>query len=44
MAQQYDNVQQPVQLEDSGVRFNEDGEQAGPSQLPTEVPPTYTPN
>ena len=44
MAQQYDNIQQPVQLEDSGVRFNEDGEQAGPSQLPTEVPPTYTPN
>jgi hypothetical protein len=44
MAQQYQEPQEPVQYQDSGVRFNETGEQAGPSQLPTEVPPTYTPN
>ena len=37
-------TQQPVQFQDSGIRFNENGEQAGPSQLPTEVPPTYTPH
>ena len=44
MAQQYQNVQQPVQHEDSGTRFNEnEEEEAGPSQLPTEVPPSYTP-
>jgi hypothetical protein len=44
IAQQH-QVQPPVQLEDSGIRFNENGEQeAGPSHLPTEVPPTYTPN
>ncbi|KAF9643343.1 hypothetical protein BDM02DRAFT_1511226 [Thelephora ganbajun] len=44
MAQQYQNVQQPIQYEDSGVRFNENGEQeAGPSNLPHEVPPSYTP-
>lgn len=45
IAQQNQGTQQPVQYEDSGIRFNENGEQeAGPSQLPTEVPPTYTPN
>jgi len=47
IAQQYENTEQPVQLTDSGVRFNANGEPeevAGPSQLPVEVPPTYTPN
>lgn len=45
IALQNQDVQQPVQFQDSGIRFNENGEQeAGPSQLPTEVPPTYTPN
>jgi len=43
IAQQYRNTQQPVQLEDSGIRFNENvEEEAGPSQLPHEVPPSYT--
>ena len=42
---QNQEVQQPVQFQDSGIRFNANGEQeAGPSALPTEVPPTYTPN
>ena len=45
IAQQNQGTQQPVQYQDSGIRFNENGEQeAGPSHLPTEVPPTYTPN
>jgi len=45
IALQDQGAQQPVQLQDSGIRFSENGEQeAGPSQLPTEVPPTYTPN
>jgi len=46
MAQQHQDVQQPVQHQDAGVRFNADGEpqEAGPSHLPNEVPPTYTPN
>lgn len=45
IAQQHENVQQPVQYSDSGIRFNENGEQEpGPSQLPAEVPPSYTPN
>lgn len=45
IAQQYENVQQPTQHSDSGMRFNEGGEQQpGPSQLPQDVPPTYTPN
>lgn len=45
IAQQYQNVQQPTQHSDSGMRFDESGEQqAGPSQLPQDVPPTYTPN
>lgn len=45
IAQQYENTPDPVQYQDSGIRFNETVEQeAGPSQLPTEVPPTYTPN
>jgi len=43
MAQQFQDVQQPVQLEDSGVRFGETEEEPGPSQLPNEVPPSYTP-
>jgi hypothetical protein len=44
IAQQFQNVQQPVQHEDSGARFGETvEEEAGPSQLPTEVPPLYTP-
>ena len=43
MAQQRQSVQQPVQLEDSGIRFGQNGErEAGPSQLPNEVPPSYT--
>jgi len=44
IAQQYEEVPEPVQFQDSGVRFNEPGAQPGPSQLPSEVPPTYTPN
>jgi hypothetical protein len=45
IAQQYEDVQEPVQFQDSGVRFNQPaGQEAGSSQLPTEVPPTYTPN
>jgi len=45
IAQQFRDVEEAVQLEDSGIRFNENGQQAaGPSQLPSEVPPTYTPN
>lgn len=45
MAQQHQNVQQPIQYQDSGMRFNENEEQEpGPSQLPAEVPPSYTPN
>jgi hypothetical protein len=43
IAQQHQNVQEPTLHQDSGMRFNEDQE-PGPSQLPTEVPPTYTPN
>ena len=41
IAQQFEDVQEPVQFQDSGMRFNQE---AGSSQLPTEVPPTYTPN
>jgi hypothetical protein len=45
IAQQYEDTAEPVQFQDSGIRFNETGgEGAGPSQLPSEVPPTYTPN
>jgi len=45
IAQQQQNVQQPVQLEDSGIRFNENaGQEPGPSHLPAEVPPSYTPH
>lgn len=45
IAQQHENLQQPTQHSDSGMRFNEGGEQQpGPSQLPQDVPPTYTPN
>jgi len=45
IALQNQEGQQPVQFQDSGIRFNENGEQeAGPSVLPSEVPPTYTPN
>jgi hypothetical protein len=41
--QQHQSVQQPVQLEDSGVRFDEhEGEIAGASRLPNIVPPIYT--
>jgi hypothetical protein len=44
IAQQYDEPE-PVQFQDSGIRFNEPaGQGAGPSQMPSEVPPTYTPN
>jgi len=43
IAQQFQDVQPPVQYEDSGVRFNPNGEEAGPSHLPAEVPPSYTP-
>ena len=43
-AQQYHDVRPPVQFDDSGVRFNGNGEQAAdPSQLPNEVPPSYAP-
>lgn len=42
---QRDDRQEPVQFQDSGIRFNELAEQAaGSSQLPMEVPPTYTPH
>ena len=42
---QNQGVQQPVQFQDSGIRFGDNGQpEVGPSQLPTEVPPTYTPN
>lgn len=45
IAQQHQNVEEPVQYQDSGMRFNGDVEQeSGPSQLPKDVPPTYTPN
>ena len=38
------DVQQPAQFRDSGIKFNDNGEQdVGPSQSPNEVPPTYTP-
>jgi hypothetical protein len=44
IAQQQDqSMQQLIQLEDSGTRFNEN-EEAGPSQLPKVVPPAYTPH
>ena len=43
-AQQHHVVQPPVQLDDSGARFNENGEQVSSSlRLPNEVPPSYTP-
>ena len=43
MAQYHRDVQPPVLLEDSGVRFSENGEQTtAPSQLPNEIPPSYT--
>jgi hypothetical protein len=39
------NIPQPVRHEGSGARFNENEEEvAGPSKLPTEVPPSYTPH
>jgi len=45
---QQQNALQPIQYEDSGIRFNENAENAeqepGPSQIPHEVPPSYTPN
>jgi len=45
LSQQFQNAQQPVQYEDSGIRFSQNGvQEAGPSQLPTEVPPSYTPH
>jgi hypothetical protein len=44
IAQQHQNVQPAVQLEDSGMRFNEGEQEPGPSQLPSEVPPSYTPH
>ena len=38
-------TQEPVQYQDSGIRFGQnEEEEAGPSQIPHEVPPTYTPN
>jgi hypothetical protein len=41
-AQRYPDVQPPVVLEDSGARFNANGEQEfGLSQFPNEVPPSY---
>jgi len=43
IAQQHQNVQPPIQYEDSGIRFNEGADhEVGPSQLPAEVPPSYT--
>jgi len=45
LTQLYGIVTQPVQHRDSGTRFTRGGEQgAGPSQPPTDVPPTYTPH
>ena len=45
IAQQQQNVQEPILYQDSGVRFTGDDQQEpGPSQLPTDVPPTYTPH
>lgn len=46
VAQQYENVpEEPVQYQDSGIRFNETGgQEPGSSQLPRDVPPTYSPN
>lgn len=39
------DVEQPTQSRDSGIRFEERGEQAAsPSKSPNEVPPTYTPD
>ena len=44
MAQRRETLE-PVQLQDSGIRFGQnEEEEAGPSQIPHEVPPTYTPN
>ena len=41
-AQRHPDVQPPVLLEDSGARFNANGEQEfGLSQFPNEVPPSY---
>jgi len=42
IAQQYEGVSEPVQMRDSGVRFTRLEQEAGPSELPTEVPPSYT--
>lgn len=39
---QNQDVQQPTQYRDSGIRFDENGEKtASPSKSPDEVPPTY---
>lgn len=44
-APQSQDGQQPSQSKDSGIRFNENGEQeAGLSRTPGEVPPAYTPD
>lgn len=45
IARQQQGMHPPVQHEDSGMRFGEeeDQEAAGPSQVPNEVPPSYTP-
>jgi len=43
IAQQQQNLQEPTLHQDSGIRFD-DEQEPGPSQLPTDVPPTYTPN
>ena len=45
IALQNQDVRRPPQHRDSGIRFNENGEQeAGPSQSPSGIPPTYTPD
>lgn len=42
MALQHDEPA-PVQFQDSGIRFNQPAvQEAGPSQVPAEVPPTYS--
>jgi len=44
-ALQSQDMQQSTQYQDTGIRFNENGEQeAGPSRLRNEVPPTYSPD
>lgn len=46
VAQQYENVpEEPIQYQDSGMRFNDTGgQEPGSSQLPREVPPMYSPS